>query len=152
MTITTNPINNQVFDTRDLIEYREFLESSLVDSWNDYILEVEEEDRVVEANDINEVDLSLDGFVQRFQEEIEEYESIRNFCDQLSESRDFTYGESVIHEAYFTDYCEELLKDCGYIPQDFPTWIELDFEATAENMKADYTTVEYFGNTYYIRY
>lgn len=152
MTITTNPINNQVFDTRDLIEYREFLESSLVDSWNDYILEVEEEDRVVEANDINEVDLSLDGFVQRFQEEIEEYESIRNFCDQLSESIDFTYGESVIHEAYFTDYCEELLKDCGYIPQDFPTWIELDFEATAENMKADYTTVEYFGNTYYIRY
>ena len=146
-----NPINNSVFDTRDLIKYKEFLESILVDIWNDYLLEIEDGDGTAEIEDISEVDFNLEGFANRFADDVGEYKSIEAFCNDLDGSPDFIYGESVIHENYFTEYCEDLLKDCGYIPQDFPSWIELDFEATADNMKVDYMSATYEGDTYYIR-
>ena len=152
-----NPINNSVFDTRDLIEYLDFLVSELVDKWND----LSGED--FKAYDINDI-LGTGGyeFVENTKElfaqweednsdEIEEFKAISMFCEYLSSSPDYTYGESVIHEDYFTEYTEDLLKDCGYIPADLPEWIVLDFEATAENVKVDYSQYQYMGDTYYIR-
>lgn len=32
-----------------------------------------------------------------------------------------------------------------------PSWIVIDYEATADNVKADYSGVTYEGDTYYIR-
>jgi len=32
-----NPINNEIFDTRDLIEYLEHLEQEIVDNFNDFL-------------------------------------------------------------------------------------------------------------------
>ena len=43
------------------------------------------------------------------------------------------------------------LKGCGYISDDFPSWIEIDWEATAENVKQDYSELEYEGETYFYR-
>ena len=58
---------------------------------------------------------------------------------------------SDIEEDDFEDYCEELVIDCGYIPKDFPSWIEIDWEATASNMKQDYSELDYQGITYLFR-
>ena len=64
---------------------------------------------------------------------------------------DWKYGETLIHEARFTDYVKELLIDCGCIPADMPSFIEIDWEATANNIKADYVEYGFNGVTYYAR-
>lgn len=61
------------------------------------------------------------------------------------------YPLSLIREGYFVAYTEELVKDTEGLPRDFPSYIVVDWEATAENVKADYSTVEFDGQTYYYR-
>jgi hypothetical protein len=57
----------------------------------------------------------------------------------------------LIHEDDFTDYTEDLCKDCGYISDDFPSWIEIDWDATADNVRMDYTSVDFDGESYLVR-
>lgn len=64
---------------------------------------------------------------------------------------DWHHGEVLIRDDYFTDYARELLEDCGTIPRDLPWWVEIDWEATARNVRADYTAVDFDGVTYWIR-
>ena len=139
-----NPINKQVFDTRDLIEYKEHLEETLIDNYNSFI-----DNSDFEIDDVD--DINNEEFEEKNNLELEEYNDIKTFCGELEDSPDFQYGESVIHESYFTEYTEDFLIDCGYIPKDLPYWIEIDMEATAENVKQDYTEVEFEGDFYYIR-
>jgi hypothetical protein len=61
------------------------------------------------------------------------------------------YPASLIADRYFTDYARELLEDCGTIPADLPTWVEIDWEATARNVRMDYTPVTVDGYTYWTR-
>lgn len=70
-------------------------------------------------------------------------EELENYCDSS--------GETLINEDYFTEYCEELVSDIGDLPRVIPSYIEIDWEATAENLKADYSTIEINGNTFYYR-
>jgi antirestriction protein len=64
---------------------------------------------------------------------------------------DWTHGVTLIHDDYFTDYAREMLEDCGTIPRDLPTWVEIDWEATARNVRTDYTYVDFDGVTYWVR-
>lgn len=58
---------------------------------------------------------------------------------------------SLIHENYFMEYCQEMLEDCGDLPKDLPSYIVIDWERTAENLRHDYTSIDYDGETYYVR-
>jgi hypothetical protein len=57
----------------------------------------------------------------------------------------------LIEEDDFDEYCKELLEDCGYISKDFPVWIEIDWDATANNVRQDYQEVEFRGTNYLFR-
>lgn len=61
------------------------------------------------------------------------------------------YPVTLIDDAYFTTYARELLEECGTIPRDLPSWVEIDWEATARNVRIDYTPVEIDGVTYWYR-
>jgi len=61
------------------------------------------------------------------------------------------YPMLLIRESYFTEYARELLEDCGTIPRDLPSWVIIDWEATADNVQVDYTPVEIDGITYWYR-
>ena len=158
MKTINNPINNSVFDTRDLIDYLETISTDLVDVWNDF---ADEEHQASDIDDIfgtsgyefaDDIKDVFANFEEVNEDDIENYKKINAFCSDLeAEASDYRYGEGVIHEEYFTDYTRELLVDCGYIPKDMPSWIEIDYDATAENVKADYAEVNYDGDTYYIR-
>ena len=140
-----NPVNNTVFDTRDLIEYIEQLQSTILDAYND-------QNPDNELTDVDEIeDKASEDFLIEYQSEIEEYNELTCFAEELSSSADYTYGETVIHENYFTEYTEELLTDTGYLPKGLPSWVVIDMDATAENVKEDYITAIYQGDTYYIR-
>lgn len=61
------------------------------------------------------------------------------------------YPITLINSDYFTDYTKELLDDCGYIPKEFPWWIDINWESTAENVKQDYASIDIGDETYYYR-
>jgi antirestriction protein len=64
---------------------------------------------------------------------------------------DWSHGETLIRDSYFTEYCQELLEDIGDLPKDLPHYIVIDWEATARNIRMDYTAVEFGDVTYWIR-
>lgn len=61
------------------------------------------------------------------------------------------YPVTLVRDSYFTTYARELLEECGTIPRDLPSWIEIDWEATARNVRIDYTPVDINGRTYWYR-
>ena len=81
----------------------------------------------------------------------EELAKLKAFAADLEGYGDWDHGETLIRESYFTEYCEDMLKDCGELPREIPSYVVIDWEATAENLKIDYTESEFDGVTYYMR-
>ena len=86
----------------------------------------------------------------RYCEELAELEALKEEIESNSDEG-FEYGIQLIHESDIDDYLNEMLVDCGYIPKDMPSWIEINWEATYNNMKQDYSEIELNGNTFYVR-
>ena len=61
------------------------------------------------------------------------------------------YPGTLIHDRYFADYARELVEDCGDLPRDLPHYIEVDWEATARNIRSDYSCIDIDGQTYWYR-
>ena len=57
----------------------------------------------------------------------------------------------MIRESHWKEYAQELAEDIGGMPKDLPSWVVIDWEATADNLKADYSEVDYDGITYLVR-
>ena len=92
-----------------------------------------------------ELDEAREAFDSEAQAELEELETL---SDEVSE---WSSGNQPIPEDDFEDYCQELCEDIGDIPKDLPSYIVIDWEATARNLKADYAECEYQGTTYLYR-
>ena len=86
-----------------------------------------------------------------------ELKALLALADEAECSPDWLYGETLIHEDYFTDYIEELINDCYELPKEFNSgdwpWchMTIDYEAAADEAKQDYMEVTFDGQTYYIR-
>lgn len=81
-----------------------------------------------------------------------ELEALKALAEEAEEyAGDWEYGEQLIRESYFKDYCQELCEDTGDIPKDLPWYMIIDWEATADNIKVDYTEVDFGGVTYLVR-
>ena len=130
-------------DTRDLIEERDNLKEQILDDFNDrFNTELESFDEIGTY-------LDDDDFKSYWEDEYQQIEAINEIEDEVG--GEFEDGCLLIEEDYFEDHVEDMLVDCGYIPKDLPSWIEIDWEATAENVKQDYSELEYKGDTYYFR-
>ncbi|QYW02302.1 hypothetical protein CPT_Paku_008 [Burkholderia phage Paku] len=61
------------------------------------------------------------------------------------------YPVTLIRDSYFEDYARELVEDIGDLPKGLPAYIEVDWEATARNIRADYCSVEFDDVTFWYR-
>lgn len=136
-----------ILDTRNLAERREELKQEILDSFLENFPHYEEMTESFE--DILFEEEEIQSWKEDFEDELKEIEEIDNIENELGS--EFDYGVTLIPEDDFTNYTKELLEDVGYIPNDFPSWIEIDWEATAHNVSQDYIEVEYQGNSYYGR-
>ena len=83
-----------------------------------------------------------------------ELEALEAFAEEASEyAPDWHYGETIIHEDYFTQYAQELSDELSLRDGAMAQWpfMHIDWEAAADALKADYSEVEFNGVTYYIR-
>lgn len=133
-------------DTRDLAETREELKQSILDSFLETFPHYE--DMTDTFEDIRFEEEEIESWKEDWLDELKQIEEIDNIENECSE---FSYGETLIEEDDFEEYCEELITDCGYISRDFPSWIIIDWEATANNVRQDYSEVDYQGITYLFR-
>lgn len=129
--------NDDVVDSRDIIARIEYLRAFLADLPDNVSPETYDPD------DDKRGDRS---------EAVKEYDELREL-ESMGESYapDWSHGETLINEDYFTTYAEELVKDIGDLPQEIPAYIAIDWEATAQNLKVDYTEISFRGSTFLIR-
>ena len=81
-----------------------------------------------------------------------ELKALRALADEAEGyADDWRHGVQLIRESYFVDAMRESCEDCGDVSKDIPSYIVIDWDATAENLKADYTEVDFNGVTYYVR-
>lgn len=163
--------SDDVIDSRDIIARIEELESDLEDLdidvkvHSDYVDEArgkliairelgsEKEIEIAEYNledAIGEHRSACDAYAEW--DGHDELHSLRELCDEASDySSDWTYGEQLIRKSYFTEYVKELCEDCGDVPRNMPSYLVIDWDATADNIAVDYTEVEFDGVPYMIR-
>jgi len=142
----TTEISNtdDVIDSRDVIARIEELESDLAAWIEDYM----------EEHDLEELD---DDDVPPDEEE---FWSVKGELDPLKTlaeegenyAPDWNYGEGLINEEYFTEYCEQLVKDIGDTSE-LPDYIadNINWDGVAHDLRVDYTEIDFDGATYLIR-
>lgn len=112
--------NNELIDSRDLIDRIEELESIKV--------------------------------IDREPDEQDELDELYEFAEEAQNvTSEWEHGATLIRDDHFEDYARELVTDIGYIPEDLPGWIEINWEATADNLKTDYSSIEFRGETFWVR-
>ena len=143
-------------DTRDLIEERDNHYEMILNEFNDRFNTELDEFSIIETflNDEASESITKEDREEFFEYMSDEYNSIREINELESDmsSCEWSYGLTLIPEDDFEDIIKQDLKDCGYISKDLPSWIEIDWEATANNIKVDYGEVEFRGETYLFRY
>lgn len=145
-------------DTRDLnkrLEELEDMETNLEGAQAVYAeakddLDAAEDDEVEDLEiALEEAQESLDDAQSEFDDDAEaELRELQTLAEEIPEWR---HGETLIPEDEFPNYVQELCIDIGYLSNDFPPWIEIDWDQTAENVKADYIPVTYQGDDYLVR-
>jgi hypothetical protein len=137
--------SDDVIDSRDVIERIEELQDErqeLVDALD--ALEDSEDNKAIDEakSDLGTWDNS---------DEADELQALSALSGEADGSGDWEYGATLIRESYWQDYCEELIKDIGDLPKNIPSYIVIDWEATANNLKEYYSEVDFDGVTYLIR-
>lgn len=69
-----------------------------------------------------------------------------------AEGGDWEYGETLIRDSYFEQYAQDFAEEIGAVDRD-AQWPanHIDWEAAADELKQDYTCVDYDGVDYWIR-
>lgn len=112
---------------------------------------------ILDVRDIIERYEELEEDEERDEEDEKEFKLLESLLEELKgmggdeQWKGDWYPITLIRDSYFKDYTEELCKDVGYISSDFPSWIEVDWEATADNVQQDYSSIEIEGVEYWYR-
>jgi hypothetical protein len=128
--MTTNDLDltADIIDVRDIIARVEALEKELPDNDNEFRVW----EHAVEFDTLVEIleDLKGEGGDEQW--------------------RGDWYPVTLIFEGHFTEYATELVCDTHDLGK-LPSFIEIDWEATARNVKTDYSEVGIDGFTYFYR-
>lgn len=108
-------------------------------------------DEVFDSRDVIEriAELEATEVIDREPEDQDELDALYALQKEAEGYGDWQDGETFISDDYFTEYTKELLADIGYIPNDMPDWVVIDWDSTADTVKADYTSYEFMGTTYW---
>lgn len=136
-----------MLNTRDLQTEREELQQTILDSFLEEFPQYEEMTDTFE--DIRFEEEEIQSWKDGWLDEIVTITDIEKLEDEIGS--EWEYGVTLIEEDEFEDFVEQDLEDCGYISKDFPKWIEIDWEATANNVRQDYSEVVYNEITYLYR-
>lgn len=147
--------SQDVIDSRDVIARIDELEGerqALQDAIDEAQFELDQAypENAETLADLNE---DLEATKKDLEEwpEADELKALQALAEECEGYGDWEHGETLIRNTYWVQYAQQLAEDLGDMPRDIPDWIVIDWEATAENLKADYMTVEFDGVEYLMR-
>ena len=111
--------------------------------------------RIEELEDLHE-DLQADNETLSC-DDMEELAILKKLAAEGENSPDWSHGEQLIRESYFTNYIEELINDCYPMPKELESgewpWrhVTVDYAAAVEEAKTDYMDLDFDGVIYLIR-
>lgn len=135
--------SDRVIDSRDVIarieELRQERDGYGIDSSTDGLYECD-------------TPASRAAWAEDNSDDADELAALEALADEAEGYGDWTHGEGLIHEDHWLDYVRELAEDIGAIDCN-ASWPlnHIDWKAAAEELEADYMTVEFDGVTYYMR-
>ena len=116
--------------------------------------EITNSDDIIDSRDVIKRIDELEGLDERDEDEQEELDKLKALQDEAEGySPDWKYGATLIRESYFTKYAEQLAEDIGNYSSRDVKWPYtcIDWEKAADELKQDYTIVDFDGTDYYIR-
>jgi hypothetical protein len=171
--MTNDVRGNGIIDSREIIARLEELQETL-DELGAEVTEAEEQleeargqvdEEVTEDDGVQKPTLDfLNESQERFDlaekalrdwkvsDEGEEYQVLSE-CNEDGETiDDWSHGVTLIHENEFEKYARELAEDIGDVSAN-PGWPHscIDWVQAANELKMDYSSIEFDGNSYYAR-
>lgn len=138
--MATTEIGGTTFDIRDVMSRVEELESER----DTFAAEYDDETGVAEWTAANDDDAAELAMLTELLEDVK-----GNGGDE--QWRGDWYPVTFVRDSDFTDYARELCEDIGDVPSDMPSYLVIDWDATASNIQQDYSSVEFDGDTYWYR-
>lgn len=121
--------NDDVIDSREVIERAEELASRWTDAMNGGDSEPLDD---AERAELNALSALID--------------------EGRNSSDDWEYGATLVRDSYFVEYAQQLAEDIGAVSGDVG-WPHscIDWERAADELQMDYTSVDFDGVTYWTR-
>lgn len=112
--------------------------------------EISNADDIIDSRDVIERIAELEADEERTEDESEELAALQALAEEASQyAPDWEYG---VRDSYFEEYARELADDIGAMDRN-ANWplCHIDWEAAADSLKMDYTSVDFDGVTYWVR-
>ncbi len=158
---------DNVLDSRDIIARIEYLESereSLTDEVDtaQETLDALDSADFVEVSAFEEAEQAAKDELATAQANVKDWDEsdegqelakLKAFAEEAeSSSSDWSYGATLIHEDYFEDYARDLAAEGDYdMKNEQWPYTCIDWAKAAEELQQDYTSVDFDGETYWVR-
>lgn len=113
-------------------------------------------DDIIDSRDviarISELESDIESGLKLDEDDAEELIVLREFAAEGESCSDWEHGEMLIRDSYFEHYAMDLADDIGAIDRNahWPTSC-IDWKQAAEELQADYTSLDFDGVTYWAR-
>jgi hypothetical protein len=155
----TKTISNSddVIDSRDVIarieelrDEREALVDALTEATDELANADEDADREAMQTAIDDARQEVADWDEENAEELKQLQAVAEQAEGYAS--DWRHGATLIRESYFKTYAQELADDIGAIDRN-AAWplSHIDWEAAADELKSDYTSIDYDGTEYWVR-
>ena len=115
-------------------------------------------DDTIDGRDIRDRIEELEAVEAPTEEESAELTDLKSFLHEAMQyNSDADEGETIIAESYFVDYIKYMIDDCYDLPAELTSgeWpyrhITINYEAAAEEARADYAELTFRGRNFYIQ-
>lgn len=116
-------------------------------------------DDVIDSRDVDSRIEEIKEEIAAGREDDPDFTDLENKLRSLTALRDdvgsgeWRYGLTLINEDYFEEYCQQMVEDIGDLPSDLPSYLanSIDWGKVARQLRQDYFSVDYNGNTYLYR-
>ena len=139
-----------ILDTRDLNKRLNELEDEREDL-EDAVTILKDELKDCDPDEKEDYENNVADAIEALQEWDDEYkEELDELYTMWDEIPGWRRGEMLIAEGDFAEYAEQLADDLYGIKKHWP-FDHIDWDAAADALKVDYSSIEYQGTTYFYR-
>lgn len=152
--------NDDIIDSRDVIARIEELQGERDGHETDCPIcqtsgHHPDEEECAECDGVGHVSgttASITAWQDEYPDDAAELAALEAFAAEGESLADWRHGETLIRDDYFRTYAEELAEDIGAIDRE-AAWplCHIDWDAAAESLQQDYTSLDWDGVTYWGR-